>query len=251
MNFRYRVTILVKASPQPSKSYSETVCCAGIDDQGKWRRLYPIRFRHLTHDKLFSRWSVVEFQSTYPKSDSRWESCHVFEDTLSISGRVKSDQEKSHIVSKGLFGSEKEAISKKCSLALVRPFNVRFSWKKRSVSEIQTAKTRFEDQMKQASLFEDEVKVYEPCPYTFTMHYDDADGPHKKTCGDWETAAAFFKFRKKYDEEKALTFIEQKYCCEYSKKGLVFALGNMAKRPQTWQLLGIFPCAPTKQDSLF
>jgi hypothetical protein len=26
---------------------------------------------------------------------------------------------------------------------------------------------------------------------------------------------------------------------EYPRKGMVFAIGNQAKRPQTWQLLGV------------
>jgi hypothetical protein len=53
------VVIVVKAVPQPSQRYGETVCCAGLTRQGEWRRLYPIRFRHLK-DKAFSRWQWVQ-----------------------------------------------------------------------------------------------------------------------------------------------------------------------------------------------
>lgn len=248
---QYRVTILVKASPQPSKAYAETVCCAGIDDQGKWRRLYPVRFRHLSEDRAFSRWSVVSFKARPPKSDQRWESCHVFEDTISIEGKVSSDVEKSELAIKGLENSEKDAREKGKSLTLIRPQNPHLTWSKRSDDEIAAAKARYENQMRQANLFDEEVRSYQPCPYEFRMRYDDGSGRHNKTCADWETAAAFFNFRRQYGEEKALEFIRSKYCEEYVQSGLVFALGNMAKRPQTWQLLGIFPVKASAQASLF
>ena len=40
-----RVHILVKAFPQPSTKHEETVCCAGVTEDGrKLLRLYPIRY---------------------------------------------------------------------------------------------------------------------------------------------------------------------------------------------------------------
>lgn len=41
-----RVRILVKAFPQPSNKHEETVCCAGVTEDGlELLRLYPIRYR--------------------------------------------------------------------------------------------------------------------------------------------------------------------------------------------------------------
>lgn len=41
-----KILITVKAYPNPSKTYEETVCVAGIDiDTGKWVRLYPIKYK--------------------------------------------------------------------------------------------------------------------------------------------------------------------------------------------------------------
>lgn len=39
--------ILVKAAPRRSEAFGETVCCAGIDRNDRWVRLYPVSFRHL------------------------------------------------------------------------------------------------------------------------------------------------------------------------------------------------------------
>jgi hypothetical protein len=38
---------------------------------------------------------------------------------------------------------------------------------------------------------------------------------------------------------------------EYPRKGMLFCLGNMAKRPQTWQLLGVLRVDDTGQLALF
>ena len=53
------------------------------------------------------------------------------------------------------------------------------------------------------------------------------------------------------EEPDILRHLEQTYCHEYVKSGLVLALGNMKKRPQTWQLLGIFPVKLVDQQDLF
>src|SRR5258708_36962068 len=58
-----RAVVLVKALPQPSKTYGETVCCAGVTAEGQWKRLFPVRFRHLRGDSSFSRWDFG-FSST-------------------------------------------------------------------------------------------------------------------------------------------------------------------------------------------
>ena len=35
------VIVIIKAAPQVGEKHGETVCCAGIDLEGKWLRLYP------------------------------------------------------------------------------------------------------------------------------------------------------------------------------------------------------------------
>lgn len=246
-----QVTILVKASPQPSKKHSETVCCAGLKEDGTWQRLFPIRFRRLKDDKAFKRWSIVKFQYRRPNDDNRLESCRVHEESISLRGEITRDSEKSSLVERALVASEKEATGKNQSLAVIRPENVSLTWKKLAKDELENAKMLFARQANQLSLLDDEIAAYEPCPYKFSMYYEDEGGPHTKTCADWETSAAFFNLRAKYDEQIVLQHLQNKYCEQYVKKGLVFALGNMKKRPQTWQLLGIFPVKDNKQPELF
>ncbi|MBT8152625.1 hypothetical protein KMP13_01675 [Epibacterium ulvae] len=246
-----RVTILVKASPQPSKKHSETVCCAGLQEDGSWKRLFPIRFRRLSGEKAFKRWDIVQFKYSKPRDDSRAESCRVHEDSIQIQGNVRKPLEKSSLIQRAVVTSENEAVRKGQSLALIRPQNVSFSWEALSKIEIEANREKFAQQAMQLSLLEEELAAYEPCPYKFKLHYDDEHGPHNKTCADWETTATFFNLRQSMPEKDVLRHLEKTYCDDYVKKGLVLALGNIKKRPQTWQLLGIFPVEETKQLDLF
>jgi hypothetical protein len=84
-----KVSILVKALPQPSKQYGETVCCAGVTVDGRWKRLFPIRYRHLSGGSSFARWDWVTFRYRRPTTDTRAESCHVFEDSIAINGKLR------------------------------------------------------------------------------------------------------------------------------------------------------------------
>jgi hypothetical protein len=125
------------------------------------------------------------------------------------------------------------------------------SWRRLSENEIDKDRQKFRAQAAQLSLLEEEIAAYEPCPYKISMSYEDEGGRHKKTCADWETSATFFKRRHDLGEEGVLEHLRHTYCEQYVERGLVFALGNMARRPQTWQLLGIFPVPEAMQDDLF
>ncbi|MCK6081770.1 hypothetical protein KZX37_14220 [Microbacterium sp. EYE_5] len=72
-----RVLITVKATPQPSTSYGDTSCVAGIridDGAPSWIRLYPIAFRWLDGDAQFKKYDVIELEVRRKDSDTRRES---------------------------------------------------------------------------------------------------------------------------------------------------------------------------------
>jgi hypothetical protein len=55
-----RILITVKAYPNPSRKYGETVCCAGVDlSNSQLVRLYPIKFRDLDEGKQFKKYSII------------------------------------------------------------------------------------------------------------------------------------------------------------------------------------------------
>src|SRR3954451_24565815 len=125
-----RATILVKALPHPSRRYGETVCCAGVTPKGEWKRLYPIRFRHLRESR-FSRWQWVEFKYRPPTSDRRAESCHVAEETITP-GLKLPHAERGRLLEPRIMSSTRHAQESGRSLTLIRPRNSRFYWKPKS-----------------------------------------------------------------------------------------------------------------------
>jgi hypothetical protein len=109
MQQKSRVVVLVKALPQPSKTYGETVCCAGVTVDGKWKRLFPVRFRHLMDKNSFSRWDWVRYGYRLPTHDNRPESCHVCEDTIAVDGKL-APAERTRLLTPLIKGSAVEAM---------------------------------------------------------------------------------------------------------------------------------------------
>jgi hypothetical protein len=54
-----------------------------------------------------------------------------------------------------------------------------------------------------------------------------------------------------YSETETLRRMAETFNEKYPAKGMAFALGNLAKRPQTRQLLGVLRLDEQKQDDLF
>jgi len=106
------------------------------------------------------------------------------------------------------------------SLTLIRPTSFSLRWKRKSAEEFAAEKATRAATLKQGSLWEKELAELEPCPYDISMNFVDRDGAHKMKCGDWETPATFFKWRKTYGDEEALRRLKAKYEGEYQKAGV-------------------------------
>ena len=74
MKEKKKILITVKTYPVPSKKYDETVCTAGITENGEWIRLYPIEFRKLEHSKQYKKYDLVEVMVEKRTEDFRKES---------------------------------------------------------------------------------------------------------------------------------------------------------------------------------
>jgi len=111
---RDRVLILVKALPHVGQRHGETVCCAGVTADGKWRRLYPIHFRRLKDQ--FKRWQWIEYDWIAPgPDDRRTESRRVQEDTIQV-GDLMPTGKRASFLEPIVTGSTAEAAAKSMSL---------------------------------------------------------------------------------------------------------------------------------------
>lgn len=170
-----QVAILIKALPQPSKKYGETVCCAGLTDSGEWKRLFPVRYRHLTGDQSFQRWDRIRFNYRTPKQDSRRESCHIFEDSITKVGKL-TQRERERLLNRVIVGSAKQAEMSGSSLALIRPKNTIFKYRRKTEALLQKEREAYLRAASQESFFDEALAALEPSPYRFSFSFEDDTG---------------------------------------------------------------------------
>lgn len=141
----------------------------------------------------------------------RVSSCRVHEESLERDGKL-SKTKQATFLNPHVLPSINEAIARGQSLALIRPRNTRFRWKRKSTAEIQAEKTGFEKAAAQTSLFDKELAALEPTPFEFRFKFDD-DVPHDFENGDWEAHAMFYNARTKLgmSEQEALDWMDQKF----------------------------------------
>ena len=124
-----QILITVKAYPNPSKKYSETVCCAGVDlSNNNLVRLYPIPYRDLDNEKKFKKYSIIEVDCWKAKDDARSESLKVYPDSIKIIDRLNTKhnwQKRKEIVLRSQIKSMceiyKDAKEHDLSLGVIKP----------------------------------------------------------------------------------------------------------------------------------
>lgn len=96
------VLVLVKTTPNPSTSYEDTVCVAGValsPGPLRWVRLYPIPFRHLTYEQRFPKYGLVSVRVSAPRhGDGRAESLRVDLPTLATVRTYKPGRERDRLM---------------------------------------------------------------------------------------------------------------------------------------------------------
>ena len=55
-----RVLITVKTYPTLSRKYGETVCTAGVREDGTWVRIYPVPFRRLEEKEQYRKYDWLD-----------------------------------------------------------------------------------------------------------------------------------------------------------------------------------------------
>jgi hypothetical protein len=68
---KQRILITVKTYPTLSRKYGETVCTAGIREDGTWVRMYPVPFRRLDEQQQYSKYDWLECDLVRNTSDPR------------------------------------------------------------------------------------------------------------------------------------------------------------------------------------
>ena len=246
-----QILITVKAYPNPSKKYVETVCTVGVDlKENKLIRLYPIPFRDLEINKKFKKYDIIKASVTKAKDDTRPESFKVDCESINVISHLGTKQgwndRKKHIlplVDKSMCEIERKCDAQDISLGIFKPRrNIEISWE--SVS--QTWKPGVQERYDQLTIFNPRKEVLDKIPYLFRYKYYCQNEPdcrgHNQCIVDWEIGEAYRSWKQKYkEEEKTLEMIKNKWGKELfaEDRDTYLFVGNQHQY-KTFMVIGIF-----------
>ena len=245
-----QVLITVKAYPNPSKKYGETVCCAGIDlETGCWIRLYPVPYRDLDSSRQFKKYTIIKVRCRKPLDDTRVESYKIDSDSIEIVRWLDTKKNwllRRQIVlptlSRSFCHILRETETGK-SLGVFRPCDVSFSWKKSTLKNEAERKACYA----QLSFFDKRKNAIEEIPFDFHYHFtcvgiEDCPG-HRLPIVDWEIGQAYRDWRHKYGRgDLLLEKIRQRWLslmCSGANE-TCFYVGNMVRFRTQFMVLGVF-----------
>ncbi|PKM82333.1 MAG: hypothetical protein CVU89_04835 [Firmicutes bacterium HGW-Firmicutes-14] len=249
------ILITVKAYPTPSQTYGEAVCTAGITEDGKWIRLYPVQFRDLPFHLRFKKYQWIKGRIR-KSSDYRPESYKVDHDSLKplqVLDTKDKWQKRKEIVLPLLVDSLEKLESSRAeintSLGIIKPKKiVDFFWEQVEDEWSQEQKGALSNI--QMSLFDiRKTQEYsklglEKIPYKFYYHFycDDKECKgHKLQILDWELGEAYRSWN--YPKDTLLQKIKEKYFEEFTtKKEVYLYLGTLFElhRFGTFSIIGLF-----------
>lgn len=245
------ILVTVKAYPNPSTKYGETVCCAGIDlGSNSLIRIYPIPYRDLDDTKRFKKYSTIKAKCYKASDDKRPESYKVLFDSIEIldwwdtSKEWKKRKEKVlPTLAKSMCYVYEQSQKNDLSLALIEPDRIDFVW--------DTAKSKDKEKREkcyaQLSFFNKRKKTIEQIPYNFYYTFHCKNAPscagHKLLIIDWEIGQAYRSWRWKYrKQEILLEKIKERWMkriCS-NKNDVYFFVGNMKRFRDIFMTLGVF-----------
>ncbi len=237
-----KVLITVKAYPNPSSTLGEAACIAGISDEKKWVRLYPIPFRDLDESQRFKKyqWVEVTYEANKKKTDPRPETIRPITESIKILGEeLSTDREwkaRKEVVLPLLQPSmctiQEAQTQNGTSLGVFRP---------REVLEVVAAPESTPDW------------TDEQLANRYRCHDCRTKEPHQMKILDWELAELWRGYRRGHSEEATIRAVQTKYFDELCgpKKDPLFFTGNMQAHPQTFLILGVFWPPRVTQGDLF
>ncbi len=269
-----RVLITVKTYPTLSQKYGETVCTAGVREDGTWIRLYPVPFRRLDRDDQYRLFDWIECRLQRNRSDPRPETFRPLDQNeLRPVGHVDTRdgwRERRRILLKTarVYDRLDDLISgakaNQISLAVFKPTRIldflweedSREWDARKLNQIRALTT-------QLDLFDDNTwrktfEVIPKLPYNFSYRFEDAAGRSSELqVLEWQTGALYWNCLHSCegDEINALAKVRQKYFDQFIKTDLHFFVGTTQQfhfvAPNPWVIVGVFPIPHEHQLDLF
>ncbi|WP_275295400.1 hypothetical protein [Amycolatopsis sp. La24] len=254
---RMRVLITVKAAPNPSEKYGETVCVAGLRiDPGHegWVRLYPINFRELGENASFKKYDVVTVDAVPARQDSRRESWRPRMDTLRREARLPDWKRRQPWLDPmteqtTMCRLHRGATMDTPSLGLVKPQHIRTLQIKPHPGWTPAQQAKIDAYVGQCTLFGDEDRAPLRAPrFSASFHYDCTEpgcNGHRQGFIDWEFVAFSLLRLNHMSDDEAQAQLKDRFLDKLCgpKNDVSFYVGNVAAHPRTFSVLGLY-CPP-------
>ncbi|MEO6062305.1 MAG: hypothetical protein ABIQ99_10230 [Thermoflexales bacterium] len=267
-----KILVTVKTYPTLSKKYGETVCTAGVREDGAWVRIYPVPFRRLEEEEQYRKFDWLECELIRNASDPRPETYRPA-DVKQLGPVAHMDTRDNWRARRNLLLKRAEVFTRlqpllagakanKLSLAVFKPTKVLdLVWEAEDRDWDPKKLAEMRKNSDQPSLFEDDAwrttfSVIPKLPYSFSYRFEDADGRQSELqILDWEIGALYWNCLKRYgDEAIALDKVKAKYLKEFQRMDLHFFLGTTQQfhfvAPNPWVIIGVFPIPHERQIGL-
>ena len=214
-----KVLIVVKTYPSLSQKYKEVVCTAGITENGKLIRLYPIDYRYMGSSRKYKKYQWIEVEIEEHTRDRRIDSYRPTVKTIQPlgeslpAGKWKARKEiVLPLISKNLEEIDIQRQKHGISLGIFKPKEISF--------KIEAAKPdwtpRQQMLLRQKTLFGPETKELEKIPFKFSYSFTCNNSKcrsHKLVIVDWEIGELYRNMKEKfrYDQDLILEKVRNKF----------------------------------------
>ena len=241
--------LMVETYPQPSRKYQNLVCSAGITEDGRWMRLYPVKFELFLGDERIHKYDLLKLKVEKSQSDHRKESYKVIRILERSPPKKEPDwAERERWLAKVGIDPTLENLEVRyrkdfTSLGIIKPKEIRdlISEKPVSQEDIHISK---EIQM---NLFNDRVlrvdEIMNKFQYVFSC---DQNCSHKIMCEDWELLEAYRKYWEIYEDPSTVwEKLHDRFFKWLIDRDLHFIMGTHSHYP-TWMIIGLhYPPSPS------
>lgn len=256
-----RILITAKTYPIPHAKHHETVCTAGINENGEWRRLWPIPFRHLSGPQQFRKYEWIEARIRKQGSDRRKESHVVDPDHLRATGEVvgpeRNWQRRRDLILRWQAASLEELSARYeedlTSMGVFRPREfggLKITWRDKPHWS-----RELQNKTEQGILWAS-VPSLRPLPFQLHLEYR-CDSPrcpgHEQSIMDWEMGARYWTEFERNPDEQVAAEATQKAFSEFFTAGFDTWLhvGTLGPVWKSWVIIGLLRPKAAAQTSLF
>jgi hypothetical protein len=245
-----KVLVTVKAYPEKSTKYGETVCVAGITEDNEFIRLYPVLFDYFRGPRNIPKytWIEVECEKNDKEKLQRKESYKIRDGSIKIidNSYVKSSKkwELRHKVVSPLISDSIETLKEKfkedkTSLGLIKVHELMRFYSKEPLEEIELEESKFI----QSTLFGEKKSILQKIPHVFRYEFKccPSCNGHDMSVEDWEVFESFRSWLKYYNGDYNVMWakMKEKYYDFMNQRDLYFYMGTDSQYG-SWMIIGLY-----------